>query len=83
MLAIVTALQWIEELRLQKVILCSDSRLALLPIQSFTSICRQDTVNEVNASLYRLQRQNILITFMWIQSYRKAMRWQIPWLSRH
>lgn len=52
MLAIVTALQWIEELRIQKVILCSNFRSALLSLQSFTSSSRQDTVNEVYESLY-------------------------------
>ena len=50
MMAMATALQWIEELHIPKVILCSDSCSALMSVQSFMSHSRQDVVN-VNMKL--------------------------------
>ena len=47
MMAIATALQWIEELRVKKVILCTDSCSALMSLESFTSHSRQNIVNEI------------------------------------
>ena len=40
MIAIATALQWIEELQIKKVILCTDSCSALMSLQSYTSHSR-------------------------------------------
>lgn len=63
-MAIVTALQWVEETQLDKVILCSDSCSALMALENFASQSRQDIVNEVYETLYRLDRMNISIQFM-------------------
>ena len=47
MMTIATALQWVEELQVKKVILCTDSCSALMSLESFTSHSRQDIVNEI------------------------------------
>lgn len=65
-MAIATALQWTEELQLEKNILSSDSCSALMSLQSFMSHTRQDIVNEMYDTLYRLKSLIILVIFMWI-----------------
>ena len=67
MMAIATALQRIEELR---VILSTDLCSALMLLESFTSHSRQDIVNEIYETLYRFKRMNICINFMWIPAHR-------------
>lgn len=42
MMAIVLALQWVEEARPYRIVICSDSMSSLSSIQSGKSICRQD-----------------------------------------
>ena len=70
MMAIATALKWIEELQIKKVILCTDSCSALMLLETFTSHSRQDIVNEIYETPYRFKRMNICITFMWIPTHR-------------
>lgn len=70
MMAVATALQWREELQIEKVILCTDLCSALMSLQSFTSHRRQDIVNDIHESLHRFKNMNILITFMWILAQR-------------
>ncbi len=69
-MAIATALQWIEETQIKKVILCTDSCSALKSLKSFTSHSRQDIVNEIYENLYRFKNMNIMIIFMWIPAHR-------------
>ncbi len=68
-MAIATALQWIEETKIKKVILCTDSCSALKSLKSFTSHSRQDIVNEIYENLYRFKDRNIMIIFMWIPAH--------------
>lgn len=70
LIAIASALQWVEQVKLNKVILCSDSSSVLLSIQSFSSRSRQDIVNEIYETLFRLQMLNIIVSFMWVPAHR-------------
>ncbi len=70
MMAIATALQWIEETQIKKVILCTDSCSALKSLKSFTSHSRQDIVNEIYENLYRFKNMNIMIIVMRIPAHR-------------
>jgi len=63
-IAIATALQWIEETGIKKIILCTDSCSALQSLKSFTSHSRQDIVNEIYENLYRFKNMNVMIIFM-------------------
>ncbi len=47
LIAIATALHGVEQVKLNKVILCSNSSLALLSLQSFSSQSRQDIISEI------------------------------------
>lgn len=67
MMAIATALQWIEESQIKEVIICTDSCSALI-----TSHSRQDIVNDIYETLYRFKNVNILITFMWVSAHRRV-----------
>ncbi len=70
MMAIATALQGIEELQIEKVILCTNSCSALMSLHLFTSHSRQDIINEIYETLYRFKNINIWKTFMWIPAHR-------------
>jgi len=69
-LAILTALQWVEEVRVEKVIFCSDSSSTLSSLQSFTSHSRQDLINEIYETLFRLKNMGIVVAFMWVPAHR-------------
>lgn len=83
MMAIVTALQWIEETQIKKVILCTDSCAALESLKSFMSHSRQDMVNEIYEILYRFKIKNIMIIFMWIPAHRgiKGKKGKKRWID--
>lgn len=70
MMAIVSALQWVEESRFKKVVLCSDSCSALMSLQSSKSDSRQDIIYEICETLYRIKNRNIWVTFMWVPAHR-------------
>lgn len=69
-LAILAALQWVEEVQISKVIICSDSSSTLLSLQSLTSNSRQDLINEIHEALFRLNHMGILVAFMWVPAHR-------------
>ncbi len=66
LMARIAALYWIEESGMKKVIICSDSSSALISIKSISSKNRQDCIYEI---LFRLQRVNVIIVFMWILAH--------------
>ena len=41
-----------------------------MSLQSFTSNSRQDIVNEIYETLYRIKNMNMQVTFMWIPAHR-------------
>lgn len=70
LVAIVSALNWIELANISKVIVCSDSSSALMSIQSFSSQSRQDIINEIYETLFRIHNWNIEIIFLWVPAHR-------------
>lgn len=68
LMAIITALYWIEESGLKKAVICSDSSSALMSIKALSSQYRQDCIYEIYEILFRLQR-NTVIVFMWVPAH--------------
>jgi len=63
--AIIIALQWVEEVRPDRVISCTDSLAAIKSIQSVTSV-REDLLIEMFHSLFRLHRGGMSFQFCWV-----------------
>ena len=59
--AVIIALQWVEEVRPDRVVLCTDSLAVIKSIQAVTSI-REDLLIELFNSLFRLQ-------FCWVPAH--------------
>ena len=64
MLAVIIGLQWVEEVRPDRVVICIDSFSILQSIQS-TTTAREDILIELNHSLLRLHRGGIDLQFCW------------------
>lgn len=67
-MAIIIALQWVEEVKPHRTVICSDS-MFLSSIQIGKSICRQDLLDEISQLIFRLGQQNIYIEFTWIPAH--------------
>ncbi len=68
------SLQWIEEVKPMRMIICSDSNAALTSIKHASSNCRQDILNDILQSLYRIIRLDIDVTFMWVPAHVDIQR---------
>jgi hypothetical protein len=62
MMAIIVGLQWVEEVKPDRVVCCVDSAAALYSIQNMKSD-REDLMLEIQQSLFRLQRLGIDMRF--------------------
>uniref|UniRef100_A0A8C1XU29 Uncharacterized protein n=1 Tax=Cyprinus carpio TaxID=7962 RepID=A0A8C1XU29_CYPCA len=69
LLAIILALQWIEEVQPARTVICTDSMAALSSLLSGKSEARQDLVLEVLQSLYRIRQLRIEVTFIWVPAH--------------
>ena len=72
LLAILLALWWIEEGRSSRCIICSDSMAALISISNGKSTCRPDLVYEVLQSLFKIERMQITVGFLWVPSHAEV-----------
>ena len=68
LIAIIKALEWVEETGQEEGLICSDSAAVLGSIQSFRS-CRMDLLNEVYLCLYRLEQRGASVSFLWIPAH--------------
>ena len=68
MLAVIIGLQWVEEVRPDRVVMCTDSLSILQSIQS-TTTAREDILIELNHSLLRLHRGSIDLQFCWVPAH--------------
>lgn len=68
MIAILMALEWVYEVRPDKVIICSDSMAVLNSLQSFETN-RTDILIEIMIRLYSLKQMRIIIRFMWVPAH--------------
>ncbi|KAI2647286.1 Ribonuclease H1 [Labeo rohita] len=66
--AIIVGLQWVEEVRPSKVIICSDSSSALISLIHARSD-REDLLMEIYLSLYRLKEAGIIVYFCWVPAH--------------
>lgn len=69
MMAMVIALQWVEEVRPERVVIASDSCAALNSLQFCHSRCREDLLFEIMQSLFRIQKMQLSICFVWIPAH--------------
>lgn len=66
--AVIIALQWVEEVRPDRVVICTDSLSVIKSIQSMES-AREDLLLELNHSLLRLHRGGIDVQFCWVPAH--------------
>lgn len=66
--AIVKALEWLEETRPEKVVICSYSAAAINSIESSRS-CRMDLLYEVYLHLHQLKGIGVAVTFLRIPAH--------------
>ncbi len=69
LLAIILALQWIEEVQPERTEICSDSMGALTSLLSGKSEARQDLVFEVLLNLFRIKQLRIEVHFLWVPAH--------------
>ena len=68
MMAVIFGLQWVEEVRPDRVVLCSDSAAVLSSLQTMKSN-REDLILEIFQCLFRMQRLGIDVTFCWVPAH--------------
>lgn len=69
MIAIQLAVQWVEELRPLKAIICSDSRAALVSLQKGHSEGRSDILIEIQQTLFRIHMMGLSVVFVWVPAH--------------
>ena len=69
MVALIWAVNWVEEVRPQQAIICSDSAAALMALQGGRSQVRPDLVCELLTALYRINQTGIRVEFMWVPAH--------------
>ncbi len=68
MTAILMALEWVYEVRPDKVIICSDSMTVLGSLQSLETN-RTYILTEIMIRLYSLRQVGMIIRFMWVSAH--------------
>ncbi|XP_061747026.1 uncharacterized protein LOC133545438 [Nerophis ophidion] len=69
LVAIYMAVNWIEENKARKVVVCSDSSSALTSIKNITSETRLDIVYEIVQAIYRINKAGGVVTFLWVPAH--------------
>ena len=84
MLAILLAVQWVEDTRPLRAIVCSDSSSSLDSLKYNNSDSRPDILLEVQQTLYRIKMMGLTIIFYGYQHILESeeSRWQIRWQRR-
>lgn len=70
MIAIILALQWVEETKPSKAVVCSDSMSSLTSILSGRSSSRQDLLEEIHQIIYKITQQKTFLQFFWVPAHR-------------
>ena len=65
-MAILLALQWVEEVRPLRAVICSDSSSSLISLNNNKSDGRPDVLIEMQQTLYRIQMMGLSIILVWI-----------------
>ncbi|MGL5578178.1 MAG: ribonuclease H family protein, partial [Fusobacteriaceae bacterium] len=66
--AIILGLQWVEEIRPERVVICSDSIAALRSLNA-NETKRDDLLKEISMILLRIHRSGIMIQFCWVPAH--------------
>lgn len=67
--AILLALQWIEDVKPLRSVICSDSLSVLNNLITGTSKARQDIMNEIMQNLFRIRQGGLFVSFLWIPGH--------------
>jgi len=68
MLAILLALQWVEDIKPLKTI-CSDSSSALLSLKNNQTDSRMDILLEIYHTLFRIRNMGLIVRFVWVPAH--------------
>ena len=68
-MAILLALQWVEEVRLLRMEICSDSSSSLISLKSNKSDGRPDVLIKMQETLYRIQMMGLNIILVGIPAH--------------
>ena len=84
LLAILVAVQWVEDTRPLRLVICSDSSSALKSLQFNHSDSRPDIVIEAQQILYRIQMMGLIVIFVWVPAHIgiRGIQWQIIWQKK-
>ncbi len=66
--AVIIALQWVEEVKPDRVTVCTDSLAVMKSIQSMTSV-REDLMINLYHSLLKIHRGGIDVQFCWVPAH--------------
>uniref|UniRef100_A0A3Q2ZQ74 Reverse transcriptase domain-containing protein n=1 Tax=Kryptolebias marmoratus TaxID=37003 RepID=A0A3Q2ZQ74_KRYMA len=69
MMAILLALQWVEEIRPIKTIICSDSSSVLLSLKNNQTDSRTDILMEIMHTVFRIQKMGLVVVFVWVPAH--------------
>lgn len=69
MLAILLALEWVENSKPIKVLIGSDSSSALTSFKNMQSEARQDIMLEIAQTVYRINKIGVIVKFIWIPAH--------------
>ena len=68
-MAILLALQWVEEVRPLRAVICSDSSSSLISLKNNKSEGRPDVLIKMQQTLYRIQMMGPSIILVWIPAH--------------
>lgn len=69
LIAILMALQWIEEKETNNTVIASDSLSALMSIKSGKSLFRSNIINDIFLMLYRMELKGLSTCFLWVPAH--------------
>ncbi len=69
MFAIIMAISWISEVKVPKIVICSDSSSALISLNERKSKTRQDMIIEIIQELHSLKQISIKVQFLWVPAH--------------
>ncbi len=69
--AIIVGLQWVEQIKPNRIVICSDSSSALKSIKS-TKTDREELLVEIYTLLYRLKVEGIIVYFCWVPAHQDS-----------
>lgn len=69
LIAILLAIQWVEEVKPTRAVICSDSISSLNSLSGGTSTVRQELIYEILINLLRIQNMGLILKFVWVPAH--------------